>query len=116
MIFINKTLDFRLYKNNILKIDKNNIDYSKNNDKILFELEKELFNILLKDDYFEFEKKGNDNIFFISNNDAYVLLIDNNIKLQIKKEYTDIKKDNNKYIISYKIESDEEQTRIEIIL
>ena len=58
MIIIRKKLDFELYKDSTLTIEKKGIEYSRNNDKILFELDEEAFEILLLEEDLKLEKKG----------------------------------------------------------
>ena len=116
MVIIGSKLDFKLYKNNIIKIEKNSIDYSKKNDKILFELDEDTFEIKIEDYQFEFQKENKDNIFKVSNDKASIYLKEHDLLLPITVEDFYIHKDENKYIIKYQLETDDEQTTIEIIL
>lgn len=116
MIIIDNKLDFKLYKNNNLKINKNSIAYSKKNDKILFELDNEVFKIMIGKDQFELEKENNDNIFKLANNEASIYLKHDDLLLPVIVEDFNLKKENNYYIINYQLETDDEQTTIEIIL
>ena len=116
MVYINNKLDFKLLKNDNLKIDKNSIDYSKKNDRILFELDNDVFKIYIDDNQFELEKENDDNIFKLSNNTASIYLKEHDLLLPVFVENFNIKSDGNKYIINYQLETDDEQTTIEIIL
>ena len=116
MIIIDNKLDFKLYKNNNLKINKNSIAYSKKNDRILFELDNDVFKILMNDESFELEKENEENIFKLSNDDASIYLKEHDLLLPVIVEDFYINKDDNKYIINYQLETDDEQTTIEIIL
>lgn len=116
MVIIDNKLDFKLYKNNNLKIDKNSIDYSKKNDRILFEFDDDNFNILINDNLFELEKENNDNIFKLSNTKSSIYLKEHDLLLPVIVEDFSINKEDNKYIIKYQLETDDEQTTIEIIL
>lgn len=116
MIHISKTLKFKLFKSNSLKIDKNSIAYSKKNDRILFELDNDVFKILIDKEQFKLEKENKDNIFKLSNNEASIYLKEHDLLLPLIVEDFNIDYDNNKYIINYQLETDDEQTTIEIIL
>ena len=112
MIFIGNILDFKLYKNKIIKIFKNNVAYLKNNDKILFEVDENKFCFSFEKSYFIKEDK--DTIFYIDKDAASIDLKKYNKQFYINVEQFSINMNNNKYIINYKIESDEELTNIEI--
>ena len=112
MVNIDKNLDFKLYKNESLKICKNNIAYLQNNDKILFEVDGNKFEIDLKN--FSLKKEDGDSIFHIDNNTSSLLIKEINQLFDIKIDNININKDDNKYIIKYKLESDDELTSIEI--
>ena len=117
VISIKNTLNIRLYKDNKLKINQNNIAYSKNFDKILFVVEKENYSIILKNNYFLLQKENNETLFNLLLNDkpkCTLILKEYNQELPINIEKHSIKQDNNKYTINYKLESDEEITTIEI--
>ena len=116
MVYIGKKLDFKLYKNDNLKINKNFIDYSKKNDRIIFELDNDVLKFLINNNQFEFEKENDDNIFKVSNNNASLYLKENDLLLPITVEDYYISIEDNKYIIKYQLETDDEQTTIEIIL
>ena len=113
MIIIGKNLDLIVYKNKSIKISKNNIAYLKNNDKILFEVDGDKFEINFKN--FSLKKENNDSVFYIDNNKSSLKLKEINQTFDIKIESININKDDNKYIINYKLESDEELTSIKII-
>ncbi|MBR1417132.1 MAG: hypothetical protein IJ572_04870 [Bacilli bacterium] len=108
-------MDFKLYKNNNLKIFKNNIAYFKKHDKILFVADNEHFSISIKNNYLDLEKENDDSIFKLSLNNSSIKLKKHNITFNILIEDISIKINGNKYIINYKLESDEELTTIEII-
>lgn len=119
MIFISKTLDFKLYKNNNLKIFKNNIAYLKNFDKILFELDKNSYSISNKENIITFIKEDAESIFKLelgSIDNCSLLLKELKQEFPIKVEKKDYIIDEKKIKINYKIESDEEETTLEIIL
>ena len=115
-MYINKTLNFKLYKENNLKIMQNNIAYLEKFDKILFELDGSKFQVILKDNYFELIKEDLESIFTLNNDKSNLLIKENNMSLDIKLEKLCISNINNKYIIEYKLESDEDLTKIEIEL
>lgn len=116
MIIIDKTLDFKLLKNNNLIIDKNTIAYSKKNDRILFELDDNTFSILIDENQFELEKENDDSIFKIGNNNASIYLKEKDLLFPINIEDYKLNIIDNKYVIKYQLESDDEHTTIEIIL
>lgn len=116
MIIIRKKLNFELYKDSTLTIEKKGIEYSRNNDKILFELDEEVFEILLLEEDLKFEKKNKNAILNINKNEATIKLNDYNFELPLKVEYFDTKFSDNVISINYKLESDDELTRINIIL
>ena len=116
MVSINKKLDFKLLKNNDLKINKNSIAYSKKNDRILFELDDDIFKILFDEDKFELEKENSENIFKINNNEASIYLKEHNLLLPVVVEDFNYDNKGNIYTINYQLETDDEQTTIEIIL
>lgn len=105
-----------MYKNNILKINKNDIAYSKKSDKILFELDKDLFTIFIKKDEFEIIKENSDSIFSINNKKSSLYLKSQDLLLPIKIIFSNIITNIDKYTINYQIETDDEPTSIEIIL
>ena len=118
MISIEKTLKFRLFKDNNLKNEQNSVAYSKNFDKIMFELNSNVFNILLSADFVELNKEDDSSIFYLSTKDnvitSYVLLKDLNARFDIDVEFYSIDYKDNKYILEYKLYTDDEKTRIEI--
>lgn len=105
-----------MYKNNVLKINKNDIAYSKKSDKILFELDKDLFTIFIKKDEFEIIKENSDSIFSINNKKSSLYLKSQDLLLPIKIIFSNIITNIDKYTINYQIETDDEPTSIEIIL
>ena len=116
MIIIRKKLNFELFKDNKLSIEKKGIEYSIINDKILFELDENLFEIILLEDNLQLMKRNNSSILKINKEYANIKLIEHNIELPLKVELFD-SKINNKFIkIDYKLESDEELTTVNIIL
>ena len=116
MSIIEKRLDFILYKNNNIKINKNSIAYSKKNDRILFELDDDCFEFLLNDKKLEMKKENIDNIFKICNNEASLYLKKENLLLPVKVEDYNINYYEDEFIINYQLETDDEQTTIKIIL
>jgi len=116
VVLIDNKLDFKLFKNNNLKINKNGIAYSKKNDRILFELDNNVFKLLMQDGHFELEKESNDNIFKLNQEKATIYLKEHDLLLPIIVEGFSISNNNNKYIITYQLETDDEHTTIEIIL
>lgn len=105
-----------MYKNNVLKINKNDIAYSKKSDRILFELDKDLFTIFIKKDEFKIIKENSDSIFSINNKKSSLYLKSQDILLPIKIIFCNIITNIDQYTINYQIETDDEPTCIEIIL
>ena len=113
MIIIEKYLNLKLLKNDNLNILQNNVAYSKKFDKILFEIEGSKYSFILNDN-FEFIKEDADTVFYLSNKECYVKLKKENISFDINIEKININKANNTHTINYKLESDEEETTLEI--
>ena len=118
MISIENTLTFKLFKNNNLKNIQNNVAYSKNFDKIVFELDSNVFNLTLNTDFIDFLKEDESSIFYLSTKDnlitSYVLLKEVNARFDIDVEFYSIDYKNNKYILEYKLQTDDDKTRLEI--
>ena len=97
---------------------QNNVAYSKNFDKIVFELNSNVFNILLNEDFIDFQKEDESSIFYLSTKDnnvtSYVILKEVNARFDIDVEFYSIVYKNNKYILEYKLQTDDEKTRLEI--
>ena len=109
-------VDFKLYKNNNLIINENGIAYSKKDDRILFELGEDHFNILIDNVDFELSKENSENIFVVKNNESTLYFKEKDLMIPIIVESFEYYRENNKYIIKYQLETDDEQTTIEIIL
>ena len=109
-------VDFRLYKNGNIVINENNLAYSKKDDRILFELGDDYFSILIDNDNFELSKENSENIFVVKNNESSLYLKENDLMIPIMVELFEYYKESNKYTIKYQLETDDEQTTIEIIL
>ena len=116
MIFINNLLDFTLYKQDNIQILKNSIAYFKKIDKILFEVDDSSFEIEVNNNIY-LKKETSEYIFIIDSNKKQALLTlkQENITFEIIIEYINIDITNEKYTIEYKLESDEQNTKIEII-
>ena len=118
-MIIAKLLNFRLLKDNIVKIDENNIAYYKKFDKIVFEIAKEKYYFKCDDKSLEFQKDNDESIFNINigkSKRSSICLKENNLLFPIKIIYSNIITNNNKYIIEYLLESDDTKTKIEIEL
>ena len=118
MIFINNLLDFTLYKQDNVEIIENGVAYFKKIDKILFEVAQSTFELKVDKDNIELKKETSEYIFILNsnNNTALITLKQENISFDILIEYINISINDNKYTIEYKLESDEQKTKIEIIL
>lgn len=116
MIIIRNTLNFKLLKNNIINIEKNNVAYLKKVDKILFEMDESKYELSISNNNMYFIKESTDSIIKISNNSSIIYLKEHNVTFDINVEYLKYKIIDNKYIIEYKLESDAENTKIEIII
>ena len=82
----------------------------------MFELDEEAFEILLLEEDLKLEKKNKNAILNINKDEATIKLIEYNIELPLKVEYFDTKCSDNLININYKLESDDELTKINIIL
>ena len=112
-----KLLDLKLYKNDNLKIFKNNIAYLQNFDKIVFVVEEEKFVIEKKDDNLQFIKENKDSKFLLTigkNNESIILLKEPYLEYKVKVEQCNYEYKDKKIIIEYKLESDEDKTLVEI--
>ncbi len=118
MIFINNLLDFTLYKQDNVEFNKNSVAYLKKIDKILFEVDDSTFEIKVDNKNIKLKKETSEYIFILDSNNknALITLKQENISFDILIEYINISINENKYTIEYKIESDELNTKIEIIL
>lgn len=117
MILIKSSLNIRLLKQGNLKLEKNNVAYSNYFDKILFEIDKSSFSFSENDNNVIFHKEDEESSFdlFIGNQvDCQLLLKEYNQTFNIKVLKSSYKKINNMHIINYQLESDEEETTIEI--
>ena len=109
----------KLYKNNNLIIDKNNIAYSNNFDKILFEIDEDSYYITNNDNLFILNKDTNDYIFNLeisNDNKCDITLKKENAIFPIMVEEAMINKEDNKITIYYQLETDDESTTIEIFM
>ena len=116
-MIIVKLLDLKLYKNNNLKILKNNLAYLKNFDKIEFGIEEEQFVIIKKNNIISFIKENEDSVFnLIINNSAkaHILLKQNNLKFDINVDKFNYEYNDELIKLEYRLESDNEDTLIEI--
>ena len=118
MIFIEKKLDFTLYKQDNVQLLKNNLAYFKKIDKILFEVDDSTFELKVDNNDIYLKKETSEYIFVLDSKKEHALLTLNkeNISFDILIEYINIDIKDNIYNIKYKLESDEESTKIEIIL
>lgn len=115
MIIIEKYLNLKLFKNNDISISKNNVAYSKKFDKILFEIEGNKYSLILNDDI-EFIKEDNETLFYLSKKECYVTLKNENLSFDINIEKISHDSNNNIHSIKYKLESDNDETTLEIEL
>ena len=109
----------KLYKNNNLVLDKNNIDYLNKFDKILFEIDKYPHYLINNEDKIVFQRETEDYLFYLEitdNNKCHITLKKEQLTFPINVEEATINKDNNKLTINYQLESDDELTTIEFIL
>ena len=112
-----KLLDLKLYKNDNLKIFKNNIAYLQNFDKIVFVVEEEKFIIEKINDNLQFIKENIDSKFLLvigKKAESIILLKEPYLEYKVKVEHCNYEYKDKKIIIEYKLESDEEKTLIEI--
>ena len=119
VIHIKNKLNMKLYKNNNLIIDKNNIAYSNNFDKILFEIDEDSYYITNNDNLFILNKETNDYVFNLeisNDNKCDITLKKENAIFPIMVEEAMINKEDNKITIYYQLETDDESTTIEIFM
>ena len=117
MILIKPSLNIRLLKSNNIQLEKNNVAYSDDFDKILFEIDKSSFSLSENDNNIIFHKEDQESSFdlCIGNQvDCQLLLKEYNQTFNIKVLKSSYKKTNNMHIINYQLESDEEETTIEM--
>ena len=114
VIGIDKTLDFILIKNNLTTFNKKNVAYLRNIDKILFDVDNIKYSLSINNILFTREKT--DSIFKLSQEYASIYLKEESVEFDLKIEYISIENKENEYIINYKLESDEENSTIKIIL
>ena len=118
VIHINK-LNMKLFKHEELVLNKNNIDYSKEFDKILFEIDEEKYSLNNNNNNNEiiFTKENEDYLFLLElkdNNFCSITLKKENATLPINVEDAYIEKKDNIIIIKYQLESDDKTTTIEL--
>ena len=116
VIHINK-LNMKLFKNEELVLNKNNIDYSKEFDKILFEIDEEKYSLNNNNNEIIFTKENEDYLFLLElkdNNSCSITLKKENATLLINVEDAYIEKKDNIIIIKYQLESDDKTTTIEL--
>ena len=119
VIHIKNSLNMKLYKNNNLVLDKNNIAYSNNSDKILFEIDKYPHYLIINNDGITFQRETEDYLFYLeinNNNKCSITLKKEQATFPINVEEAIISKEDNKLTINYQLESDDEFTTIEFIL
>ena len=114
MIFIDNLLDFTLYKENNVQLLKNSIAYFKKLDKILFEVDDSSFEFISNDKDIYLKKETSEYIFILDSTKekAIISLKQENISFDIIIEYINIDISDNLYTIIYKLETDEESTKI----
>ncbi len=117
MIFIEKILNFTLYKQDNIQLLKNNVAYFEKIDKILFEVDDSTFELKVdnKDIYLKKETSEHEFILDSKKEHALLTLKQENISFDILIEYINIDIKDNIYTIEYKLESDEDFTKIEIV-
>ena len=119
VVHIKNKLNMKLYKNNNLVLDKNNIDYLNKFDKILFEIDNYPHYLINNEDKIVFQRETEDYLFYLeltNDNKCHITLKKEQLTFPINVEDASINKDNNKLIINYQLESDDEITTIEFIL
>ena len=118
MITIKNLLDFTLYKQDNVQLLKNSVAYFKKIDKILFEVDNSTFELIVDNKDVYLKKETSEYIFILDSKKEHALLTlkQENISFDILIEYINIDIKDNIYTIEYKLESDEEKTRIEIKL
>ena len=119
VIHIKNKLDMKLYKNNNLVLDKNNVEYFNKFDKILFEIDNDSYYLINNEKEFTFSRETNDYIFELiigNDNKCNLTLKSEDAIFPINVEDATINKEDNKVIINYQLETDDEITTIEFIL
>lgn len=106
-------LNINLKNGNILQINKNNIAYSSNFDKILFELDNASYEIKLANDFY-LKKEDAEAIFILTKDKASYYLKEVAKELNIKVLFSSYQTKNNKHIITYQLESLEDINTLEI--
>jgi len=118
MVFIASILHLKLYKNNNLILEQKNIAYSKNNDKILFNLDGVDNKLEIKDDYLLFEREDATSYFNINltsaKNTCQCMLKELDTLVDIIVDDGEFHFQDNILVINYQIETDDEFTTIEI--
>lgn len=117
MIIINLFLNFNLSKNNVSVLIKNNVAYYKKFDKIMFEIDAMQCYLILRDDYIEFQEENTDYAFKLTLdkvNKCEILLKKENVLFPITIEELNVVTKNNYIEINYKLETDEDLTKIVI--
>ena len=116
MISIKNLLDFTLFKQDNIELLKNSVAYFKKIDKILFEVDESAFELKIDNKDLYFKKETTGYIFVLDSklNHALLTLKQENISFDILVEYINIDIKDNIYTIEYKLESDEQKTKIEI--
>ncbi len=117
MISIKNLLDFTLYKQDNVQLLKNSVAYFKKIDKILFEVDESAFELKVDNNDIYLKKETSEYIFILDSNqdNAILTLKQENISFDILIEYINIDIKDNMYTIEYKLESDEDSTKIEIL-
>lgn len=119
VVHIKNKLNMKLYKNNNLVLDKNNIDYLNKFDKILFEIDNYPHYLIINDKGIIFSRETEDYLFYLEindNNKCHITLKEEQATFPINVEEAIINKEDNKITINYQLESDDEITTIEFIL
>ena len=118
MITLSNLLNFKVFKNNKLIIDKNNIAYSKKFDKILFESDNNKYQLEINNSYYLTKENSESliNIIFKDKPKCSIYLKEYNLSLAVIVEDYKVLKEDNKYTFIYQLETDDEQTTIEIEL
>ena len=106
-------LNINLKNGNISQINKNNIAYSSNFDKILFELDNASYEIKLANDFY-LKKEDAEAIFILTKDKASYYLKEVAKELNIKVLFSSYQTKNNKHIITYQLESLEDINTLEI--
>lgn len=109
----------KLYKNNNLILNKNNIDYSNKFDKIVFEIDKYSHYLIINNKGIVFSRETEDYLFYLEikdDNKCNITLKKEQVTFPINVEEAKINRQDNKIIINYQLESDDELTTIEFNL